>query len=185
VLPTDNSISTAANLQIRQYVKCFLNFLSTSLTTIRIALVTYDATPVIQFSFNDFPNIWDILTFIDQLPTGTSALSDYYAAVNAISQLNTLRRANVAGWILFIADRTPSSSQSSDQIVALTNQVAAAGRYTVQTMGLSNSCPNNVLLQMASLSKLSTSGIRLYDCESYDVPNTVAQQIFFKEREWP
>ena len=126
------------------------------------------------------------MSAIDSLTMSSSSVSDYQQPLNVISSLLSStppRRSNVPGWILFFADQLTQfqDSTSTNKILAKASQLKQFG-FMIETIGLSNSCPNNLLRDMSSSSKFSSS--KLYYCTSYSLPDTQAEIIFFNEREY-
>ena len=146
-------------------------------------MVSYSDVATLEFDFNAYTNAPDVMSAIDALALSSSSFSDYQQALNVISsQLSATppRRFNVPGWILFFADQPTrfQDSTSINNIMATVSQLKQFG-FTIETIGLSNSCPNNLLYDMSSSSKYSSS--KLYYCTSYTLPDTQAEAIFFNE----
>lgn len=183
VVPRDSSVTSAASQQIRDYIKCFLNFLSVGSVAVHVALVSYADTATLEFDYLTNFDTVTIMNYIDALPLSQSTASDYLQPLTLIqnslsnSQLRTTN--NVPAWVLFFADQATTNTNTAAILQATSN--LKQFRFTIQTIGLNrNMCPNSLLNQMATQSKVDTSR-NLYWCTDYAVPDTVAEQQFFNE----
>ena len=183
VFPTDNSIGAAGTNLLRQYIKCFLGFLSVG-DAIRVALISYADTAILQFDYNFYTTSSDIMNAIDTVQLSSSALSNYQNALNIIrNQLvssSNRRSSSTRSWVIFLASR--SSTDADATIVTNTALQLQQAGFTIQTIGLSSVCPNSLLYSMASPSLIDTT-LKLYDCTYYGTQNYLLEQRFFKECE--
>jgi len=128
---TQLGISAAGFQKQKDYMKAMIGYFDVSQTATRIALITFNSVPTIQFDYTDVSA--DLITMIDALPyTGGSHVRDTAAAMWAAYELGMSNSRSLKSVRRkYAPDYFVEAMESSQR-----SQIQPRGRINVQDVGI-------------------------------------------------